>query len=307
MIPKVNTSYYGNGPTSFIGKVINVNDPLQLGRVQIRIFGIHTENINDIPVKGLPWALTVIPTTEPGVSGLGLPPALKPFSTVYGIFADGDNAQEPVILGSVPNYGRDDLLKKEKFDFNTTLPSPHDFRIPAEKPFFNDPDKLLPGGTNNEKAFLWFQSTAGGGYSPIVAAAIVGNLWHEGTNPNDGPNRQLNPDQKELIKDNDSGKLIPGPGFGIAQWTQKDRRQELYDRAKSISVNTMYHQLSFITYELDSYAYLGKAQLINAKTVEEASDIFMTKFERPKDQSLEKKKPRRKTSRDFLVAFTKGN
>ena len=302
----VNTNYYGNVYKSFYGRVINVNDPLQLGRVQVRIFGIHTENENDIPVKGLPWASAVIPTTEAGVSGIGLNPALKPFSTVYGIFADGDNAQEPIILGSVPNYQRDDLLKETKFDFNITLPSPHDYRIPAEKPFFNDPDKLLPGGTNNEKAFLWFQSTQGGGYSPIVSAAILGNLWHEGTNPKDGANRQLNPDQKELIDDG-TGKLIPGPGYGIAQWTQKDRRQELIDRAKSIPVNSMYHQLSFITYELDTYAYYGKKQLIDAETVEEASDIFMTKYENPKDQSLEKKKARRKTARDFLVAFTKGN
>ena len=101
--------------------------------------------------------------------------------------------------------------------------------------------------------------------------------------------------------------MVTGPGYGIAQWTLKSRRDELEERAKGIPINTMYHQLSFITYELDTYSDLGKKQLIDAETIEEASDIFMTKYENPKDQSLEKKKARRKTARDFLVAFTKGN
>jgi len=37
-----------------IGKVVNNNDPDKLGRVQVRVFGIFS---NDIPDEDLPWAL----------------------------------------------------------------------------------------------------------------------------------------------------------------------------------------------------------------------------------------------------------
>jgi len=295
-MPTVNTRYYGNNFKSFYGRVVNVNDPLQLGRVQVRIFGIHTENETDVPVKGLPWASTVIPTTEAGVSGIGLNPGLKPFSTVYGIFADGDNAQEPIILGSIPNYQRDDLLRDTKFNFDVTLPSPHDFRIPVNKPsFFEGPDKLLKGTTNLEKAWFWFRTTTGGQYSQIATAGILGNLWIESyatINDND-----LNPAQEQV-----GG----GPGFGIAQW-EGSRKNELVERSKSIPFDTMYAQLSFITFELDTKSWLGKNLLVRAKTVDEASDIFMLKYERPKDKSLSKKKVRRNAARDILTALSKGN
>jgi len=296
MIPKINTSYYGDNAKTFYGKVINVNDPLQLGRVQVRIHGIHTENEIDIPTKALPWALTILPTTEAGVSGIGLNPGLKPFSTVYGIFADGDNAQEPIVLGSVPNYQRDDLLRDTKFNFDITLPSPHDFRIPVNKPsFFEDPDKLLKGTTNLEKAWFWFRSTTGGQYSQIATAGILGNLWIESyatINDND-----LNPAQEQV-----GG----GPGFGVAQW-EGSRKNELVERSKSIPFDTMYAQLSFITFELDTKSWLGKNLLVRAKTVDEASDVFMLKYERPKDKSLSKKKVRRNAARDILTALSKGN
>ena len=45
----------------FVGVVENRNDPAQLGRVQVRIIGIHDSNLNLLPTKDLPWALVVIP------------------------------------------------------------------------------------------------------------------------------------------------------------------------------------------------------------------------------------------------------
>ena len=40
----------------WMGVIENVNDPLKLGRSQVRMFGWHTENIQDIPSEDLPWA-----------------------------------------------------------------------------------------------------------------------------------------------------------------------------------------------------------------------------------------------------------
>jgi len=317
MIPTVNTKYYGNNFKSFYGKVINVNDPLQLGRVQVRIYGVHTENEVDIPTKALPWASVVLPTTEGGVSGIGLNSGLKPFSTVYGVFADGENAQEPLVLGSVPSYQRDPLMKDTSFNFNIGT---HDFRVPTRKPDnLKTPDdideQLLIGDSNIEKAWNWFRSKDGGEYSTVSTAGIIGNLWVESfasINNND-----LNPSAIQ------GGG---GPGRYLAQWEiGSDRYNELEERSAGIPITSMYAQLRFISYELDKYPYFGKARLVQARTPEEASDIFMVLYERPKNYNGPLPKPRslggtgpddyiplryssaierRETSRDIFNNFT---
>ena len=47
--------YYGDNFRWFLGVVINTADPLQLGRSQIRIYGIHPDEIEDLPSDALPW------------------------------------------------------------------------------------------------------------------------------------------------------------------------------------------------------------------------------------------------------------
>jgi hypothetical protein len=64
--------FYGDDTRWWYGEVIDVlSDPLQLGRAQVRIFGIHGP---DIPNEKLPWASVVLPTTSAGVSGVGTTP-----------------------------------------------------------------------------------------------------------------------------------------------------------------------------------------------------------------------------------------
>ena len=277
MIPTVNTKYYGNNFKSFYGKVINVNDPLQLGRVQVRIYGIHTENEIDIPTKALPWASVVLPTTEGGVSGIGLNSGLKPFSTVYGVFADGDNAQQPLILGSVPNYQRDPLMRETKFNFDIGT---HEFRVPTKKP--SNPDDFLTGTTNLEKAWNWFRGSLGGEYSKVATAGILGNLWIESFATNN--NNDLNPSAEQLEG---------GPGRGIAQWEiGSERYEEFTTTSAGLPITSMMAQLRFISYELDKYSYFGKAKLVQSRTPEEASDIFMVYYERPKNYKGPVPKPR---------------
>ena len=68
--------FYGDDTRWWLGEVIDVlSDPLQLGRAQVRIFGIHGP---DIPNEKLPWASVVLPTTSAGVSGVGTTPWLQP-------------------------------------------------------------------------------------------------------------------------------------------------------------------------------------------------------------------------------------
>ena len=63
--------FYGDNMRWWFGIVVNPNDPQMLGRMQVRIYGVHPENVADLESEDLPWAQTLIPTTEGGVSGIG--------------------------------------------------------------------------------------------------------------------------------------------------------------------------------------------------------------------------------------------
>ena len=92
-----------NGFLWFTGVVEDRLDPQYAGRVKVRAVGFHTSNKQKLPTSDLPWAICVLPTTAPGISGLGSSPSfLVEGSWVYGYFRDGEDAQEPVILGSLP-------------------------------------------------------------------------------------------------------------------------------------------------------------------------------------------------------------
>jgi len=86
----------------FFGKVVDRNDTTGLGRVRVRVFGIHPDDENLVPNDHLPWAIPVQPVTSAGIFGVGhSATGLLPGSHVFGFFADGQDAQIPVVLGSI--------------------------------------------------------------------------------------------------------------------------------------------------------------------------------------------------------------
>lgn len=95
--------FFGMNLVWFIGVVEDRFDPLMLGRVRVRAFGWHTTDLKILPTTDLPWAQTIQPTTSAGVSGLGDSGCgLMEGSWVFGFFADGSEAQQPMILGTIP-------------------------------------------------------------------------------------------------------------------------------------------------------------------------------------------------------------
>lgn len=85
----------------WFGTVEDVDDPLQVGRCRVRILGYHTDNKQRIPTNTLPWAYPMMPVNTPQKS---VPAGLEVGTWVLGFFQDGENAQQPVILGAT-NYG----------------------------------------------------------------------------------------------------------------------------------------------------------------------------------------------------------
>ena len=100
------TNFLGrNGFIWFAGVVEDRNDPMKAGRVRVRCVGIHTANKDQLPITDLPWAQVIMPTTSPGVSGLGASPSfLVEGAWVFGYFRDGKSCQEPVVIGSMPGH-----------------------------------------------------------------------------------------------------------------------------------------------------------------------------------------------------------
>jgi len=85
----------------WIGIVEDVLDPLKIGRVRVRVFGYHSELKQDIQTTDLPWALVLQTSNSASISGVGASPGgLVPGSQVLGLFLDGEDAQQPVVLGS---------------------------------------------------------------------------------------------------------------------------------------------------------------------------------------------------------------
>ena len=92
-----------NGFQWFVGVVEDRQDPQTLGRLRVRCLGYHTEDLNKLETKDLPWAHVMNPITSATVSGLGQSPLGAVEGTwVVGFFQDGADAQQPIIIGTLP-------------------------------------------------------------------------------------------------------------------------------------------------------------------------------------------------------------
>ena len=83
-------------PEWFMGVVEDRQDPLNLGRVRVRIFGRHSDNKQLVPTNTLPWSQVLLPTNNSN------PYPCREGDQVLGMFLDGKNAQISLILGTYP-------------------------------------------------------------------------------------------------------------------------------------------------------------------------------------------------------------
>ena len=117
-------SFVGGNFLWFTGVIEDVKDPEEMGRYRVRCFGYHTDNKGLIATKDLPWANVMMPITSASTSGIGQSATgLVQGSWVIGFFRDGSNAQDPIIMGSIPSM----------FDSR-----------PSYDVGFTDPDKTYP-------------------------------------------------------------------------------------------------------------------------------------------------------------------
>ena len=235
--------FYGDNMRWWFGIVVNPNDPQMLGRMQVRIYGVHPERVADLESEDLPWAQTLIPTTEGGVSGIGKMGRLLPGAKVMGMFLDGESSQIPFILGAVHTIEDPSPVQIEK------LAASEDKSLTSQSllsAFFN-------GNTNAEIAFNFFMANT---FTAEQSAAIIGNLVVEaGTN--------IDP-----LK-------ISNNNYGIAQWSAVETAGNRFILLKSFAGQRNLNwqdyktQLMFVLNELRTYSYLGLNKLLKAEDIVE--------------------------------------
>lgn len=267
MFKSINKYFYGDTTRWFIGTVIdNAGDPLitPLGRVKVRILGIH----DNIDVGDLPWASVLLPTTEGGLV-TGFPAALDQGAQVFGIFLDGVQSQQPLVLGTIPH-----TLNSTREAFATSQGTYQSETLLSNTPGV-DPSTLEPLSAPSENAKITYNFFRSIGYSDAAARGILGNIIVESAN--------FRPDIVQLSNGGD----LDGRSFGICQW-RGDRITgpnglKQFAASKGLNPGNLTTQLQFIQYELDTFAYNGKAGLFSCSTPGQAAVHFMRKFERPAD------------------------
>jgi hypothetical protein len=85
-----------NGFVWWTGIVEDRQDPLKMGRCRVRCVGWHNTNKMQLPTASLPWATPSIPVNTNVVY------TPREGDMVFGFFIDGENAQEPIMLGVFP-------------------------------------------------------------------------------------------------------------------------------------------------------------------------------------------------------------
>ena len=99
------------------GAVEDIDDPLKLGRVRVRILGWHTDNKTNFGIRteDLPWAQVMQPVTSASMSGIGRSPTgMLQGTWVIGFFLDGRNAQQPLVMGTYGGIQKPDNIKQPR-------------------------------------------------------------------------------------------------------------------------------------------------------------------------------------------------
>jgi hypothetical protein len=98
----------------FLGVVEDRNDPSQLGRLRVRILGLHPTQKTILPTDDLPWA-TVI-SHDGSNSGLGTTPSFFVEGTWVLVCYLDEDSQEPCVVGGLP--GKPKALGNPNIGFN---------------------------------------------------------------------------------------------------------------------------------------------------------------------------------------------
>lgn len=151
----------------------------------------------------------------------------------------------------------------------------------------------LVGSSNEQKIWNYLKSK---GLNDYGCAGLMGNLNAESAlksnNLQNTYESKLGYSDDQYVKAVDNGSYInfiyDSAGFGLAQWTWWSRKKALYEyvKSKNKSIGDLETQLEFLYKELNESYKTVLTTLKTAKSVKEASNAVLLKFECPADQSI---------------------
>ena len=144
----------------------------------------------------------------------------------------------------------------------------------------------LVGNNNEEKIWNFLYDKIGNKYG---TAGLMGNLYAESglkaDNLQDSFNTKFNMDDTTYTNWTDNGKysgfVHDEAGYGLAQWTFWSRKQDLlnYAREQKASIGDLEMQLNFLIKELSEKYKEVWNSLKTVKTVKEANNLVLEKYE----------------------------
>lgn len=170
----------------------------------------------------------------------------------------------------------------------------------------------LVGKTNEEKIYNYLLTKI---KNPFGVAGLMGNLKAESncrpTNLQQTYEKKLDFTDDTYTKAVDKGTydnfIKDSAGYGLAQWTYWSRKKNLlnFAQSKNKSIGDLEMQLDFLWSELSTNYKHVLSVLKSAKSVLEASNVVLTKFERPANQGEAVQKKRASYGEEFYKQFVK--
>lgn len=187
----------------FMGVVEDDSDPEERGRVKVRCYGYHTPDHNLLPTKDLPYVQTIHPVTAgPAAGGSGESPSPLLNSIVFGVFYDGDDMQDALILGVLPGGP----LPNAQFD-------------PATNFGFGTPAPIVGGGGGSANPRAGQASSS----PPPLGTATVGNNDRDPFHAH----KYLEPGGSSAPSSPAGGAPAPGPGSSAGNiFTRSDANNQ---------------------------------------------------------------------------------
>lgn len=119
-------------------------------RVKVRIIGYHPFNEDDLSNDKLPFAHVMLPTTAgSGAAGFATPHRIRPADTVFGFFLDGDDGQQPIIMGCL---GRTSEVGQESYSIPFQPFTGYSSQIAQPDGSVSVPDQTNETNTQTQKA-----------------------------------------------------------------------------------------------------------------------------------------------------------
>ena len=154
------------------------------------------------------------------------------------------------------------------------------------------------------------------GFPDVACAGLMGNLYAESGLRSDNLQntfeKSLGMSDAQYTSAIDSGKypknsfIYDKAGYGLAQWTFWSRKKNMYEYIKEgqkKSIGDLSAQVDFLIYELTT-GYKGLVTALKASTtVRQASDLVLTQFEKPANQSEAVRVKRAEYSQTYYDKF----